>query len=377
MPKKVLFYFRTHADAPQNIGVIDKCQAWVSAFRAAGMEADAIFFTTEGLVLNEVLWQRFFMRKKSLRHAWFYFFRADSLLRRRIDFRQYDAFIIRDLTSYPAFVRLIRHARQQHLGLRILIDFPSWPHDAEVRAWSLRWVMSAIDRHYRKKMMRMVDRAIHYGVYDAIEGVSTIKVANGIRILPVPENLPGRNDGQFSLIFVGNISYWHGLDRAIAGLNLYYQNRKTQIRITLTVIGDGAELNALKQQVTEAKLEQVVQFIPPMSREALVSHLYAADMGIGCLGLLRKQLTAAVALKHREYCAAGLPFVMAGADVDFPLYCPFVLAVPDDETPLNMIRLLNFWRYGLFDRAEIRQYALDHLSWRSKVEPTIAYLGGA
>lgn len=377
MPKKVLFYFRTHVDDQQNIGVIDKCQAWVSAFREAGMAADAIFFTTEGLVFNDVLWQRFFMPKKSLRHAWFYFFRADSLLQQYIDFRQYNAFIIRDLTSYPAFVRLIRHARQQHPDLRILIDFPSWPHDAEVRAWSLRWVMSTIDRYYRKKMMRMVDRAIHYGAYDTIEGIPTIKVANGIRILPPPANVPDRNDDRLSLIFVGNISYWHGLDRAIAGLALYYQTADNPTLITLTIVGDGAELSALKRQVSDARLEHAVQFIASMSREALIPHLYAAGMGIGCLALLRKQLTAAVALKHREYCAAGLPFVMAGADIDFPAGCPFVLAVPDDETPIDMALLLDFWRNGAFDRDAIRQYALDHLAWRGKIEPVMVYLGGA
>jgi hypothetical protein len=53
-PVKILLYFRTHLNAPENMGVVQKCKHLADAFRAHGAGADTIFFGDNGLVFNEI-----------------------------------------------------------------------------------------------------------------------------------------------------------------------------------------------------------------------------------------------------------------------------------------------------------------------------------
>lgn len=345
------------------------------------MCADSIFFAEKGLLFNDALWWEtpFRIPKKSLRHALFYFGLADNWVAKHIDFSKYDCLIVRDLTSYPALVRLLRTAKKHHPNLQILFDFPSWPHDVEAIG-GLRKLVSGFDRYWRRHALHYADRAIHYGTFSDILGVPTICVSNGIEVTPLPNFMP-LPKMPVRLVFVGNISFWHGLDRLLDGLALYYQGRQSALYpdVRLTVVGSGTVLPELKKKVTQGHLLPYVTFVPPVPRDALLPYLQQAHLGIGCLALLRKNMRVCAALKHREYAASGLPFVMAGGDLDFPSDTWFVHTVPDDEKPIDVVQLIDFWEnIQLFHpnySHDIHAFAESNLSWDSKIQPVLSYLG--
>jgi len=96
-------------------------------------------------------------------------------------------------------------------------------------------------------------------------------------------------------------------------------------------------------------------------------------IAIGGLGYHRISLRSAAALKVREYCARGMPFVISYNDLDFPDDFPYMLKVPADESPVDIEQILRF-----YDRIkerefvkEMREYAEKNLSWEAKLKPVI------
>lgn len=79
------------------------------------------------------------------------------------------------------------------------------------------------------------------------------------------------------------------------------------------------------------------------------------------------------ALKNREYCAIGLPFIYAGYDPDFENY-EYALNVEDNDTPIDIERI-NKFVYNVKQNNQyitnMRSYAEEHLQWNKKIKNII------
>ena len=98
-------------------------------------------------------------------------------------------------------------------------------------------------------------------------------------------------------------------------------------------------------------------------------------MAIGSLGFQRSRLEKGSTLKAREYCARGIPFLIAYDDPDFPESFPFVFRVPLDESPIDIDKVIQ-WYENLSMKhpdfsAQMRKYAEENLSWDAKMRPVI------
>ncbi len=77
----------------------------------------------------------------------------------------------------------------------------------------------------------------------------------------------------------------------------------------------------------------------------------------------------ASALKVREYCSRGIPFMISNNDPDFPPAFPYCLSLPPDDTPVSMDTVIGFYHTVYahqFHPGEMREYAEDHLDWQVK-----------
>jgi glycosyltransferase involved in cell wall biosynthesis len=367
---RILFYFRTHFDDPSNIGVINKCRAIVSGFNAAGAASDTLFFSQRGLEKSgeELPVRSWPHRKRSLSHIALYYFLADRWLVQNIDFQAYSHFYIRHFPTHPAFLNLLKTAKKQHPQLKILVEFPTWPYDKESRGWMDKMI-ALPDRFYRKSLYRYTDHVLHYGIEPSIMGIPAIPVSNGIdwQHIPVRATTPAP-ENTLRIIAAGNWNTWHGLDRIMEGIKLYQRN-KGGTTIHLNIVGNGPAIPALKKRTVELQLEQVVQFHPPSTGDVLSQLFDHADIAVGVLGLHRKGLSIASPLKHREYCARGIPFIMAGKDSDFAADWPYALNLPEDDSPVDMATVLAFvQQFKKEDVGKMRQFAERHLGWEVKIK---------
>ena len=96
------------------------------------------------------------------------------------------------------------------------------------------------------------------------------------------------------------------------------------------------------------------------------------DLGIGTLGIHRKGVLINSSLKHREYCARGIPFVYSGSDPDFDT-CNFIKKYEEDESVIHLEELKTFYNKieTIKDPTIIRDHAKNHLSWSHKIRPVI------
>ena len=101
----------------------------------------------------------------------------------------------------------------------------------------------------------------------------------------------------------------------------------------------------------------------------------AADVALDSLAIHRLRLPTSSSLKAREYCARGVPFVLASADADFPPELDFVHRTSSDESALDVSALVSFYerlrRMHPDVHREMRRHAEKSLSWKTKLEPLV------
>jgi glycosyltransferase involved in cell wall biosynthesis len=167
-------------------------------------------------------------------------------------------------------------------------------------------------------------------------------------------------------------AHYHGYDKVILGLAAYYRSnpkRKIYFRIISSLLG--YNITALKKLVDENNLNPYVEFCGSMDREELEKEFKKAHVGMGTLALHRVGLMHNYSLKHREYAAFGLPFVISKGDDVFE-NSEFVFTVERDELPLDISEILSFYDelltlYPDYPKA-FRRFAEEKISWDSQLE---------
>ena len=300
------------------------------------------------------------------------FFRYNSFLTfldKIIDLYEIDALYYRN--AYPAN-KLFKLSKKRDL-IKI-IEFPTYPYQEEYKKIHSTLEYSLFWKNGAKKIEDFADIIV------AISSDNTLKVDkkfvlinNGIRL----EDIKIKNQNKKSsinLLSIANVAFWHGYDRIIKGLYEYYKKNPKKT-VYYHCVGEGPELENLKNLVKELKLEKYVIFHLTKVGEELDKIVDDSDVAFGSLGNHRKGLYGDSALKNREYCARGIPFVIASDDWDFPKSFPYVYRIPKDDSPVDIDKVINWYEdlskehpdYSL----EMRKYAEENLSWDEKMRPVI------
>ena len=195
-----------------------------------------------------------------------------------------------------------------------------------------------------------------------------LTIGNGFAVSSVPvRQAPPYNDNDLHLLCVANVSRWHGLDRLLRGLATYSGTPK----VILHIAGDGAELPHLQQLTDELGISDRVVFHGFTTGKDLDALFDQCHIAVGDLGFHRKGLTQTSELKAREYCARGIPFIIACADPDFPPDFPYILRLPADESPIEIEDVLAFAKDVCADPdhpEKMRRYARENLDWSVKMK---------
>jgi len=230
-------------------------------------------------------------------------------------------------------------------------------------------------RKYSDGIVGVTDQITHYQVSRSGDPHKPhITIGNGFNVGSVSVRKPVPYQGQdLTLLCVANVSHWHGLDRLIRGLGTY----RGPARVTLHIAGDGTEIPRLQKLVSELGLRENVVFHGFSQGKALEDLFNTCHIAIGSLGLHRIGLTEASILKAREYCASGIPYIIAGTDPDFSDDFPYILKIPADETPVDLEKVVEFAHRVYQDTdhpRKMRTYAEKYLDWSVKMKTLKAFL---
>lgn len=273
-------------------------------------------------------------------------------------------------TANPFFINFLRKIKDR--DIKILIEIPTYPYDDEYKNASLKQKMFLIiEKLYRKKFKHYVDYIITVQNYNSILGVNTIKIGNGIDISTIPFIKSSNCLDSINLIGVASLNLAHGFDRIIQGLSKYYALSPSK-NVYFHIVGNSNTTEAMKykQLAVKYNLTNYVIFHGRKYGNELNSLFSISDIGIGCLGNHRKGIFEARSLKNREYCARGIPFIYSERDEDFDDK-PFIFKAPADETPINIINVVEFLNKNLFDKNQMRDYAERYLTWDYQIEKLI------
>lgn len=149
----------------------------------------------------------------------------------------------------------------------------------------------------------------------------------------------------------------------------YYKNNPKEI-IKFHIVGDGDKevVNNLKKLVKENKLEDYVTFYGYKSGKKLDDIYNDSDIAIGSLGFFRTGDIMGSTLKVREYCARGIPFIIGYKDISLNKELKFYYEVSNDETLLDLNKILEWYENLNVKSEEIRKFAIENLSWDKQIK---------
>lgn len=356
---KTLLIYRVDKSDLSNLGVVKKLIGQRNALLELGHEVGVIIHDKRAIYFNE---EKIFQFKKDINKMdkWNYF----NFIPRE-PLAKYDVFIIRYPLASPSFIKFLKDLKSTP-EKKVIIDMPTFPFLQEwkgINGYLIQWT----EKYFGNQLSDYVSYVLHSGNEKEIYKVPTIKMSNGIDLADIKiKELPSQSKIHF--IAIGK---WHGLDRLINGLSEYSHTKE----VLLHIVGDGPEKNHLINQVRKLNMTDRVRFHGVLNGNGLDLLFDRSCLGIGTLGLHRKNVMIDSSLKHREYASRGLPFVTASNDSD--MYGKdFVFQVPADESAINIESVIEFLTSQKINdnRHLIRSYAEEHLSWTKKMDSLMEYI---
>lgn len=268
---------------------------------------------------------------------------------------------------------MLKKIKKINPSCKILLEIPTYPYDKEYTGF-VNKVALLIDKIYRKKIYRYIDRIVTLTNDKEIFGCKTLKFTNGVDCSSIPVCKKVNFDkNHINLIAVAQFSFWHGYERVIEGLSKYKNNN-----VFLHLVGNGDELEKYKLLVKKYSLENQVIFYGPLSGDELTAVFDIADVALCSLACHKKNIKLSAELKSREYLCRGLPIITSTKiDIlsdDFK-YC---YRVSEDDSPIDIEEVVDYVN-GLYkdDRSfvakEVRTFAEENCSMEKAIDSVIRF----
>lgn len=275
------------------------------------------------------------------------------------------------INAEPFIISFAKKLRTK--GVKVVMEIPTFPYDHEGKELPLlNKIRFYINKLFRYSQAKNLDAIITFSDYEKIFNQRTIRISNGVDFDSLPLKKSYRENPEvLELLVVAELHYWHGVDRAISGIDKYIKSNPIQ-RIHLNIVGkpERASGFALKTQVESLDLGEFISFLGPLSGEELDEVFEKADFAIGSLARHRSNITKIKTLKNREYAARGFGFVYSEIDEDFE-DMPYIIKAPADETPLDISKIVEFYNSTNLEPIEIRKSIEPNLSWKNQMQKVI------
>ena len=289
-----------------------------------------------------------------------------------------DTIYIRRIAAIPSYLYALKYAKKN--GIKVLVELPTYPYKKERRESKRKIfysVVELLDITIGRLAEKYIDLCPVMGEKtEKVGNVPAINIDNGVdtRLYPITSKKIGK---EITFISVASFCYWHGLDRMIEGMHIYYQNIQNNgtlnTPIYLKVVGNSRDgtIDKLMELVKQYKLEKFIYFYGFKSGVELDELFDKSDISIASLGLHRKGLHTSSTLKVREYCARGIPVVYAGDDPCLDKHPELFFKLPEDENPVDINSLIMYANEKIRGKEEyyheaVRKITTEEMSWKKQ-----------
>ncbi|SJZ77196.1 glycosyltransferase [Anaerorhabdus furcosa] len=274
----------------------------------------------------------------------------------------------------------LKNIRKNNPKARIVLEIPTYPYDKE--GYALTNIPLVLkDKFWRRYLRKYIDRIATYSDDDVIFEIPTIQISNAVDAYDVKiANIKEYKSSEINVMLCATLSYWHGYDRAIEGLNEYYKNGGT-VNFILHIVGDGEEYNKLKKMINSYDLNNNVILHGKLFGKKLDLVYEQCDIGFDSMGRHRSGISYNSSLKGKEYVAKGLPIISGvKTELDYDKTYKYYKRIPADDTPVDFEQVHNFCdeiycgENTVDVRSEIRKYANDHFTYEITMKSVLDFL---
>ncbi|MBQ3799928.1 MAG: hypothetical protein II837_06485 [Treponema sp.] len=194
-----------------------------------------------------------------------------------LDGKKYDYVYVRRVTpNCRSVLHILRRIRGANPACRIVYEIPTYPYDAEHRSFAGMFVL-LVDRHFRKKLSRYVDRIATLTDDGRIFGCPALRIRNGVDVASIPVcGKTGYGTGCLHMIAVAQFSFWHGYERVLEGMRDYYASGGRR-KLVLHLVGDGPEMEKYRSLAGQYEMGEHIVFHGTLSGSRLAEAFDTAD----------------------------------------------------------------------------------------------------
>lgn len=390
--KKIIYISNVNLEGSFLPGVILKIQGQEKAFKENGFEVDLLYpVDSKKIVLKRNSGERLFFKgarevdvkasfhKKLLQH-----YRVSQygsinfldcynvLLQER-----YDAIYLRFYLPGTGLVQFLRRIKKDQPETLVLLEYPT----SNTKELFSNGLVRKVTYRMNKKRVTVLNNLSDYFVTltndKMLWGKPAIHMSNGIELSRIePVSVPAFSSKFIILGVASDINFYHGFDKVIRGL-ADYKKKLSVTGVLFRIISNplSKNMDALKALAKDLGVESMVSFELPKTRAELAEVYQQVHLGMGTLALHRIGLMDNYSLKHREYAAFGLPFVMSKGDDHFE-DSTFVLTVERDEEPLDIQAIIDFYislrsKYPDYPQA-FRKSIENAITWEAQMKDVFA-----
>ncbi len=279
-----------------------------------------------------------------------------------------------------------------NLGNKWLIDFVRWLKENKIKSLVEIHTFDNInefsgyglaeeDKFYGDQLCNYYDYCTGYDDRESYRGMKVIHLINGVDLNEHPMSKAAVSQmykDDCTLVGVASLGKWQGYERIINSISEYYKNGGKR-RVTFYIIGDGSEFSFYNELIQKEALEENVVLTGPVYSAQMLNYYYDfCDIGVGSLGLYKRDDNEkSGSIKTREYCARGIPFIVAYDDVGFMGDEEYIKRFPNNSSMIQMEDILKFHDIITPHRSEIassmRKYIADNYTWNRIMEPIVEY----
>ena len=279
---------------------------------------------------------------------------------------------IRYPISSKWFIDLLEFQKKRQI--KTVVEIATYPYDDEIKYRRTKLE----DRCYRKEIAKYVDILTTYSSDNEIWGIPCIKLVNGINLKNIRLSQKERDKNKIVLIAVSSMQFWHGYERILEGMQLYYKIGG-KYDFVLKMVGIGPEEQKYRKYVEKYGLTSHVEFlgcIETNEQEKLDKQFELSDIGVDSLGMYKKGGNEGSGIKGAEYCARGIPAICGYHDLRFPNNWKYIMNVSNNSEPIDMNRVIKFYENITLEnnyKKNMRNYAEEHLTWENIMKPVVEY----
>lgn len=279
-----------------------------------------------------------------------------------------------------AMRKVLREIKQHNPKVKIVVEIPTYPYDAEYNSFKFKSMLHWKDRYNRTKMKGLIDRFAILSEDEEVFGIPAIKIVNGIDVDGVKKRNPiYSNDGTLHICAVAGFKEWHGYERVIEGVREYYKNGGKR---NLVFHFAGGVLPEYLQLVEKYGLEEHFIFYGYKQGEELDEIYDKCTLALGSFGMYKIGINMACNLKSREAVARGIPMVTGcPTDIFVKEKYRYFLEFPNDPSVVDIKKIIDF-NDEIYKEGEetvlntIRQYAYDNISMDTAMKDVIDFFKG-